>query len=102
MSPCAEVRTFPTVTAGLIALADWLVAEGVSHAAVESTGVFWKPVFNILEDGFEVVLVNARHIKQVPGRKTDVKDCEWIVQLLQHGLLRASFVPTARSGTFAT
>ncbi len=68
-------------------------AQGVTHVAMESTGVFWKPVFNILEGNFELLLVNAQHIKQVPGRKTDVKDCQWIAQLLQHGLLRASFVP---------
>ena len=69
--------------------------QGVTHVAMESTGVYWKPVFNLLEGRFEVLLVNAQHIKQVPGRKTDVKDCQWIAQLLQHGLLRASFVPAA-------
>ena len=74
-------------------LADWLSAEGVTHVAMESTGVFWKPVFNILEDRFTVLLVNAHHMKQVPGRKTDVKDCEWIAQLLQHGLLCAQLHP---------
>ena len=83
-----QVRTFSTMTHALRALADWLSAEGVTHVAMESTGVFWKPVFNILEDRFTVLLVNAHHMKQVPGRKTDVKDCEWIAQLLQHGLLR--------------
>ena len=88
-----QVRTFSTMTHSLRALADWLSAEGVTHVAMESTGVFWKPVFNILEDRFTVLLVNAHHMKQVPGRKTDVKDCEWIAQLLQHGLLRASFIP---------
>ena len=91
--PRQIVRTFGTMTRELLALADWLAAEGVTHVAMESTGVLWKPVFNILEGRFEVLLVNAQHIKQVPGRKTDVKDCEWIAQLLQHGLLRASFVP---------
>src|ERR1700758_1106670 len=90
-----EVRTFETTTRGLLELADWLRAENVTHAAMESTGVYWKPVFNILEGQVEVILVNAQHIKQVPGRKTDVKDCEWIAQLLQVGLLRASFVPPA-------
>jgi len=90
-----EVRTFETTTRGLLALADWLRAEKVTHAAMESTGVYWKPVFNILEDQVQLILVNAQHIKQVPGRKTDVKDCEWIAQLLQVGLLRASFVPPA-------
>lgn len=90
-----EVRTFSTMTAGILALADWLAGKGVTHAAMESTGVFWKPIFNLLEGRFEVLLVNAQHIKRVPGRKTDVKDCEWIAQLLQHGLLKASFVPAA-------
>jgi transposase len=88
-----EVRTFRTMTADLIALADWLDAEGVRHVAMESTGVYWKPVFHLLEGRFEVLLVNAHHIKQVPGRKTDVKDAEWIAQLLQYGLLRGSFIP---------
>jgi transposase len=83
------------MTCHLLALADWLASEGVTHVAMESTGVYWKPVFHLLEGRFEVLLVNAQHIKQVPGRKTDVKDCEWIAQLLQHGLLRASFVPPA-------
>jgi transposase len=88
-----EVRTFGTMTRDLLALADWLAAQGVTHVAMESTGVYWKPIFNILENQFQVILVNAQHIKHVPGRKTDVKDCEWIAQLLQLGLLRASFVP---------
>lgn len=88
-----EIRIFETTTRGLLAMSDWLAGHGVTHVAMESTGVFWKPVFNILESRFEVLLVNARHIKQVPGRKTDVKDCEWIADLLRHGLLRASFVP---------
>jgi transposase len=90
-----EVRTFATTTAALLGLADWLRAEGVTHVALESTGVYWKPVFHILEEACTVVLVNAQHIKAVPGRKTDVKDCQWIAQLLQHGLLKASFVPPA-------
>jgi transposase len=88
-----QVLTFGTMTAELIALADWLDAQGVSHVAMESTGVYWKPVFHLLEGRFEVLLVNAHHIKQAPGRKTDVKDAEWIAQLLQYGLLRASFIP---------
>lgn len=90
-----EVRTFSTMTADLLNLADWLAQEGVTHAAMESTGVYWKPVWNILDEQFQLLLVNARHIKQVPGRKTDVKDSEWIAELLQHGLLRGSFVPAA-------
>jgi transposase len=88
-----EGRTYRTMTADLIALTDWLDAEGVSHVAMESTGVYWKPVFHLLEGRFEVLLVNAQHIKNVPGRKTDVKDAEWIAQLLQYGLLRPSFIP---------
>ena len=88
-----EVRTFGTMTDDLLELADWLKEAGCTHVAMESTGVYWKPVFNILEGDFDVVLVNAHHIKTVPGRKTDVLDCQWIAQLLQHGLLRASFIP---------
>ena len=88
-----QTRTFGSMTADLLAMGDWLAASGVRHLAMESTGVYWKPVWNLLEDRFELMLVNARHIKQVPGRKTDVKDAEWIAQLLQHGLLSPSFVP---------
>jgi transposase len=91
--PREEVRTFATMTTNLLALADWLASLGVTQVAMESTGVYWKPVFHLLEGRFSVTLVNAQHIKQVPGRKTDVKDCQWIAQLLQHGLLKASFVP---------
>jgi transposase len=83
------------MTSDLLALADWLRAGGVTHVAMESTGVYWKPVFNILEGEFEVLLVNAQHIKHVPGRKTDVKDAQWIAQLLQHGLLTPSYIPPA-------
>ncbi len=89
----AEVRTFTTMTRDLLALADYLEALGVTHVALESTGVLWKPVWNILEGRFTLLLVNPRHIKQVPGRKSDVQDAEWIAQLLQCGLLRSSFVP---------
>jgi transposase len=88
-----QVRTFFTTTAGLLERADWLAAAGVTHLAIESTGVYWKPVFNILEGQLEVLLVNARHVKNVPGRKTDVKDAEWLAQLLAHGLLRPSLIP---------
>ena len=88
-----QVRTFATMTADLLELADWLAEAGVRHLAMESTGVYWKPIWHLLEGRFEMMLVNARHIKQVPGRKTDVKDAEWIAQLLQHGLLSPSFVP---------
>jgi transposase len=88
-----EVRTFGTTTGELLALSDWLEARGVGHVAMESTGVYWKPIFNLLEGDFEVILVNAHRLKQVPGRKTDVKDAEWIAQLLQYGLLAPSFIP---------
>jgi transposase len=89
----AEVRTFTTMTRDLLALADYLEALGVTHVALESTGVLWKPVWNILEGRFTLLLVNPHHVKQVPGRKSDVSDAEWIAQLLQCGLLRGSFVP---------
>jgi transposase len=88
-----ETRSFSTMTCELLALSDWLLAVGCTHVAMESTGEYWKPVFNILEAHFEVLLVNAQHIKAVPGRKTDVKDAQWIAELLQHGLVRASFIP---------
>jgi transposase len=88
-----EVRTFGTLTDDLLALADWLRAADCTQVAMESTGVYWKPVYNILEGQCAVLVVNAQHIKQVPGRKTDLKDAEWIADLLQHGLLRASFIP---------
>lgn len=88
-----QKRVFTTFTQDLLALADWLRECGVTHVALESTGVYWKPVWNVLEGQFEVLLVNAQHIKAVPGRKTDQKDSEWIADLLQHGLLRGSFVP---------
>lgn len=87
------VKSFGTTTDEILALGDWLANHAVTHAAMESTGVFWKPIFNLLETRFTLLLVNAQHMKRVPGRKTDVKDCEWIAQLLQHGLLTASFVP---------
>jgi transposase len=91
-----EVRTFATHTRALEELAAWLAAEGVTHAAMETTGVYWKPVFNVLEGRVGILPVNAQHVKQVPGRKTDVADCAWIAQLLQHGLMTASFIPPAR------
>jgi transposase len=91
--PHKEIRTFGTMTADLLELADWLRAAACPAVAMEATGVYWKPVWNLLEDEFTLLLVNARHIKAVPGRKTDVKDCEWLADLLRHGLLRASFVP---------
>jgi transposase len=88
-----EVRTFGTMTQDLLRLADWLTATGCTHVAMESTGVYWKPVYNLLEGALAVLVVNARHIKAVPGRKTDVRDCEWIAELLRHGLLQPSFIP---------
>ena len=87
------IRTFPTTLAGLEALAAWLSGLGVTHVAMESTGVYWKPVFNVLAPLCEVWIVNARDLQQVPGRKTDVKDAEWIAQLMRHGLLKRSFIP---------
>jgi transposase len=90
-----EVRTFGTMTRDLLALSDWLKEAGVTHVAMESTGVYWIPVYNLLEGAFELLVVNAAHIKAVPGRKTDVKDAEWIAELLRHGLLQASFIPDA-------
>lgn len=90
---CSDTREFPTVTRELLSMSDWLASQGVTHVAMESTGVYWKPIYNLLEGRFNLMLVNARHVKQVPGRKTDVKDCQWLAQLLQHGLLRGSFVP---------
>lgn len=88
-----EVRTYRTMTKDLLAMRDWLQDHGCRVVALESTGVYWKPLFNLLEGDFEVLLVNPGHIKQVPGRKTDVKDCEWIAELLEHGLLNGSFIP---------
>ena len=88
-----ELRRFDTVTPELLRLVDWLQSAGCTHVALESTGVYWKPIFNVMEGLFELVLVNAQHMKAVPGRKTDTKDAEWIADLLQHGLLKASFIP---------
>lgn len=88
-----QVRTFSTMTDDLLLLSDWLAAAGCQQVAMESTGVYWKPVFNLLEGVMPVILVNAQHVKAVPGRKTDVRDCEWLCDLLRHGLLKASFIP---------
>jgi transposase len=88
-----ERQSFATTTAGLLTLRDWLSAHGVTHVAMESTGVYWKPVYYVLEERFTCLLVNAAHVSKVPGRKTDLLDCEWLAQLLEHGLLRGSFVP---------
>jgi transposase len=92
--PQKEVRTFGTMTEDILALGDWLETQGCTHVALEATGIFWHPLYNLLEGGaLELLVVNAQHVKNVPGRKTDVKDAEWLATLLRHGLLRASFVP---------
>jgi len=88
-----ESKTFGAMTRDLLELGDWLKGHQVTHAAMESTGSYWKPVYNLLEGQVELLVVNAQHIKAVPGRKTDVKDAEWIADLLRHGLLRGSFIP---------
>jgi transposase len=93
-----EVRTFKTTTKDLMALSEWLSAEGCTHIAMEATGIYWKPVWHILGDGgFELVLANAAHVKNVPGRKTDVNDATWLADLMAHGLIRGSFVPDAQT-----
>ncbi len=88
-----EVRSFATTTAGLLLLRDWLKQERCSHVGMESTGIYWRALYALLEDEFTLVVGNAQRIKNVPGRKTDVKDCEWIADLLRHGLIPPSFVP---------
>lgn len=90
-----ETHTYLTMTPNLLEMRDWLKAQGCTHIAMEATGVYWKPIYNLLEGDFEILVVNAHHIKAVPGRKTDVKDAEWIADLLSHGLLSASFIPSA-------
>ncbi len=89
----SQTRQFATTTRELLSLSDWLGQEGVTHVVMESTGVYWKPVYHVLEGSFQLLLVNAQHVKQVPGRKTDVKDSQWLAELLQYGLLRGSFIP---------
>jgi transposase len=91
--PRKEVRTFRTMTRDLLEMRDWFLSEGVTHVGMESTGVYWKPVYAILEADFQVIVGNAQHIKNVPGRKTDVKDAEWLADLVRHGLIAKSFVP---------
>src|SRR3989440_12125333 len=99
----AELRAeFETMTPDLLALRDWLKGLGVTHVAMEATGVYWKPVYYLLEDDFELLLVNASHVKNVPRRKTDVTDAQWLCQVLEHGLLKSSFVPPSRSASCAT
>ena len=98
-----EVRTFGTTTAGLLALPAWLTEMECTHVAMEATGIYWKPVWHILSDGeFELVLANAAHVKNVPGRKTDVNDATWLADLLAHGLIRASFVPDPQTQEMRT
>ena len=91
--PHQQIRKFSATTRGLLQLRDWLASFAVTLVGMEATGVYWKPVYYMLEDDFELWLLNARHLKNVPGRKTDVKDAEWICQLVEHGLVRPSFVP---------
>jgi transposase len=91
-----ELRSFGTTTSELMALSDWLESHQCTHVVMEATGVYWKPVWHLLEEDFELVLVNAQHVKTVPGRKTDVGDAQWLVELLAHGLVRSSFVPPVR------
>ena len=98
-----EVRTFGTTTAELLGLSEWLAANECTHVAMEATGVYWKPVWHILDDGeFELILANAAHVKNVPGRKTDVNDAMWLAELLAHGLIRASFVPPPQTQAMRT
>jgi len=98
-----EVRSFKTTTKELLALSDWLVGEGCTHVAMEATGVYWKPVWHVLSDGdFTLVLANAAHVKNVPGRKTDVNDATWLADLLAHGLIRSSFVPDEQTQEMRT
>lgn len=93
-----EVKTFATTTAGLLALSDWLGENGCTHAAMEATGIYWRPVWHVLSDGeIELILANAAHVKNVPGRKTDVSDAAWLAELLAHGLIRPSFVPDGQT-----
>ena len=91
--PQVTIKSFPTLTRELLACRDWLVSAGCTHVVMESTGVYWKPVFNILEDSLEVILAHARQVKHLPGKKTDVQDCQWLAELLRHGLVKGSFIP---------
>ena len=93
-----DAKTFETTTQGLLELSDWLTEHGCTHVAMEATGVYWKPVWHVLSDGdFELILANAAHVKNVPGRKTDMNDAAWLADLLAHGLIRASFVPDGQT-----
>ena len=98
-----EVKTFATTTTGLLALSDWLSANECTHVAMEATGVYWRPVWHVLSDGeLQLILANAAHVKNVPGRKTDVGDAAWLAELLAHGLIRASFVPDGQTQDLRT
>src|SRR5512132_689337 len=97
-----HVESFTTTTKGLLALAEWLSGYGCTHAVMEATGVYWKPVWHVLEDSLALVLANAAHVKNVPGRKTDVNDATWLSELLAHGLIRASFVPDTQTQELRT
>lgn len=88
-----DIRTYSTMTGDIEQLRDWLKSEGITHVAMESSGVYWRPVYNIMEEDFEILLANARHVKNVPGRKTDVKDSAWLCKLLRNGLIEGSFIP---------
>lgn len=91
--PQREIRTYNTTTRELLSLCDWMSNLEITQVAMESTGEYWKPVYNLLESSFEVMVVNSQHFKQVPGRKTDVKDAEWLAELLSYGLVKGSFIP---------
>jgi len=100
--PTKEVRTFRTMTRDLEALREWLLSLGVTHVGMESTGIYWKPVYAVLEGSFELIVGNARHIRNVPGRKTDVKDAEWIADLVRHGLIAKASCRRPRCGSCGT
>lgn len=87
-----DTRSFGTITSELLRMSAWLASKGITQVAMESTGEYWKPVYNVLESSYEVIVVNSHHFKQVPGRKTDVKDAEWLAELLRHGLVRGSLI----------
>jgi len=95
-----RMRTLATTTPELVSLRAWLLAEGCTHVAMESTGVYWQPIYAVLEGVLEIVVANAQHVKKVPGWKTDIKDAEWLADLLCHGLLRSSFVPPSLSANY--
>jgi transposase len=98
-----DIETFGTTTEELLRLSDWLTERGCTHVAMEATGIYWKPVWHVLDDGgFALILANAAHVKNVPGRKTDVTDAAWLAELLAHGLIRASFVPDAATEAMRT